>query len=88
MGQQVKHSAYDVAGAYGQEHVPDLTDGRIGQYALNVPLGECGQGRVKGCDCSHPGDNEHSEGGLMNNRKQPHEEVNAGCNHGGGMDQG
>ena len=48
MGQQMKHAPYDVSGAHGKEHVPDLADGRIGQNPFDVALGQSAQGGIQG----------------------------------------
>ena len=61
VGKEVKHSAHDVSRAHGQDHVPHLAHGGIGQHPLDVPLGQGRKGRVKGGDRPDTGDDQHSD---------------------------
>ena len=88
VGHQVEEAADDIAGPHRQKHVAHLADGGVGQHLFDVPLGQGGKGGVKGGDGAHPGNDQHGRGRERHQGKQPHEQIGAGGDHGGGVNQG
>ena len=88
VSEDVEDSGGECADAEREEHVAELGDGGVGEHALDVVLNEAdgggedsGEGADDG-DCFHGSRGEHEDGVGAGHH------VNAGGDHGGGVDEG
>ncbi len=88
MGYQVKQASRHIPGANGQEHVAHLTDGGISQDAFDILLNQGGKSPEQYGDDADTGNDGHQEPASLNNGKKPHQEIDTGRNHGGGVNKG
>ena len=93
VGDEVEHADGDAAEAEASHHVAELGDGGVGEDALDVVLRDGDEGGKDRGGCADPGDDGEGGGGSAGERAGLHEridagdEVNAGCDHGGGMNE-
>ncbi len=95
VGEQVEHGGHDReehdladTRAQGHEHVAKLADGGVGQHAFQVVLGEGDQGGHQGGGCADDADDHGHQRVVEDQRGRAGDEVNAGGDHGGGVDEG
>ena len=77
-----------LAQAHGEEHVADLADRRIGEYPFQIVLPERADASVQQGDRAD--DRDHgcrAACECVEDRIGPRDQVNAGRDHGGGVDQ-
>ncbi len=87
VGEEVEHRPRHRTGTDGEEHVADLAHRRVGEDFLDLPLGEGAGRRVEGGGGADGGDHRHAEGGEGDQGEEPAEQVDAGSDHGRGVDQ-
>jgi len=89
MGQQVEdgEDVSDRAKTRGKNHVADLTHGRAGQRLLDVVLGARDDGPEEHGDHADDEYGGQREDGAIVNRVATNDEVDAGGDHGGGVDE-
>ena len=85
MGYEVKHGRLPCAHTKRQEHVANLTDGRVGKDALDVMLDKRAEAREEQCARA---DNCHRQLSRWRQREKnvrPRDEINARGHHGRGV---
>src|SRR5882724_1010739 len=88
VGHEVKNSGGESADAESEEHVAELADGGIGENFLDVGLDE-GHGGGKDCGCgSYDGHDVHGDRRKLVDGVHAHNHVDAGSDHGGGVNEG
>jgi hypothetical protein len=87
MGDQVEDGRDVRADPRREEHVSELTDGRVGQHTLDVPLANSDSGREDGRQGSNPRDKHTRRLGVVKERIHAHDQVDAGGHHGRGVNQ-
>src|SRR5882724_4614559 len=87
VGHKVKNSGGEGAYTEGEEHVTELADGGIGENFLDVGLDEGHGGGKNGGGGAYDGDDVHGDRRELVNGVHPHDHVDAGGHHGGGVDQ-
>ncbi|MPM58924.1 hypothetical protein SDC9_105759 [bioreactor metagenome] len=75
------------ADARGQHHVADLAHGRTGEHLLDVVLGGPDPGAGQQCDHTDDADRQRGGGGQLVDRVAAHHQVDAGGDHGRGVDE-
>ncbi len=87
----VRHEVEDgrasVSDGQGARHVAELADGRVGEDALDVVLGEGGEARADHRDGGHDGKDGEGSGGGREDGKESGDEVDTGGDHGRRVDQ-
>ena len=86
--QHVEQAGGVRADADGKEHVADLAHRGVGQHALDVGLHEGDGGREKRRDCADDRDRAMGVNGHVVDGVHAPDEVDAGGDHGRGMDEG
>src|SRR6185312_2327859 len=85
---EVEHGDIGPAAPEGDEHEAELADGGIGEDFLDIGLGDGHEAGEDGGDEANDGDDEHRPIGDFKERQEPGTEVDAGDDHGGGVDEG
>ena len=75
-------------GPHTQHHVADLADRGVGQDALQVPLRTGAAGGIEGGGSAGDGNGGQGHGRSPDQREHACQQVDAGGDHGGGMDLG
>ena len=71
----------------GGQHVGQLADGGVGQNSLDVVLRECGQCAAQHGDAGNDGHHRQGRRRGEEHRIEPGNEIDAGCDHRGCVDQ-
>src|SRR5260370_40761769 len=84
--EEVEHTGAGAIGttcyAEADEHVAKLADGREGQHALEVGLGESAEGRKDGGNAANPGNDLKCSGTSGSKKREgPSHHVDAGPDH-------
>ena len=87
MGEEVEDGRPIGGDSGGQEHVAQLTAGRIGDDALDVVLDEADGRREEAGEGADDGDEGQGEGGIFEHRGKAADHEDAGGHHGRRMDQ-
>ncbi len=73
--------------AAGEEHVAELRDGGVGEHALDVVLDEADGGGEESRGGADDGDHGEREGRAIKEEMRAGDHVDAGSDHGGGVDE-
>ena len=87
VGHQVEDGGRVGRYAAAEEHVSELRDGGVGEDALDVGLDEGDGGGEEGCGRADDGDDREREGRAVEDAVGPGDHVDAGGDHGGGVDE-
>ena len=88
VGEEVEHGALVGADAGGNEHVAELRAGRIGDHPLDVVLRQADGGGEQGGDRADQRNDPLGDRGVLEHRRQQADHVDAGGDHGRGVNQG
>ena len=88
VGEQVEHPGDVAGGAHRHEHVAQLADRRVGEHPLDVALSDGDGGGEQGSGGADDGDHRRRHRGQLEQRPGAGHQVDAGGDHGGGMDEG
>ena len=83
----VPHGGAECAGAGGEKHVAELRNGGVSENFLDIPLRHADRRGQHGGDETHHGDDVHGDGRLHEDRGRAAHHVDAGGDHGGGVDE-
>ena len=73
--------------AAGKEHVAELRDGGVGEYALDVVLDKADGGGEESRGCTDDGNRPERNGRAVKEKMRARNHVDAGSDHGGGVDE-
>src|SRR5215471_2547072 len=88
MGRQMEDSGGERSDTQGEKHVAELGDRGIGKDFLDVILNEGHGGSKNRSDCADDGNDVEGEGRKLIKGVHARNHVDAGSDHGGGVDQG
>ena len=92
VGEEVEQGRGPGADAEGHGHVPELRHGRVGEHLLDVVLHERQPGAADDGDAADDREQVHARGAdrqaLEEHAVEPGDHVDAGHDHGGGVDEG
>ncbi len=88
VGHEVEDTGGKGADSQGEEHVAELADGGVGEYALDVRLHEADGGSEERGGAADDGDYEHRGRGVGEENVRAGDYVDAGGDHRRGVNQG
>ena len=88
VGEQMEHGGLVGTDARREEHVAELRTGRIGDHPFDVVLGQADSGGEQGRDRTGQGDDGRGDRGILIDRRQQADHVDAGGDHRRRVDQG
>ena len=87
VGGEVEHGGIGAAATDGHDHVAELREGGIGEDALDVVLLDGDEGGEDGGEAADACNDEHPGGRKEQQRIDAAEHIDAGGDHGGGVDE-
>ncbi len=88
VGEEVEDGGRVGGDSAGQKHVAELGDGGVGENALDVVLDDADAGGKDGGERADDGDDAEGVGGAVEEDVGAGDHVDAGGDHGGGVDEG